>query len=105
MSKQERSKIRHLLMVEDEQGKRTFPLKAETYSLGRDSSNSIVLHGASISRQHATILRITVPESERSLFRVIDGSLNGKRSTNGISIGRRKCLSHDLKHGDIIQFQ
>ena len=104
MSKQERSKIRHLLVVEDEQGKRTFPLEAETYSLGRDSRNSIVLHGDLISRQHATILRITVPESDRSFFRIIDGSFNGKRSTNGISIGRRKCLSHDLKHGDIIQF-
>ena len=104
MSKQEREKIRHLLVVEDEQGKRTFPLEAETYSLGRDSSNSIVLHGELISRQHATILRITVPESDRSFFRIIDGSFNGKRSTNGISIGRQKCLSHDLKHGDIIEF-
>ena len=70
MSKQERSKIRHLLVVEDEQGKRTFPLEAETYSLGRDSRNSIVLHGDLISRQHATILRITVPESDRSFFRI-----------------------------------
>ena len=104
MSKQEREKIRHLLVVEDEQGKRTFPLEAETYSLGRDVSNSIVLHGASISRQHATILRITVPESDRFFFRIIDGSLSGKRSTNGISIGRQKCLSHDLKHGDNIEF-
>ena len=104
MSEQEREKIRHLLVVEDEQGKRTFSLEAKTYSLGRDSSNSIVLHGASISRQHATILRITVPESDRSFFRIVDGSLNGKRSTNGISIGRQKRLSHDLKHGDLIKF-
>ena len=104
MSTQEREKIRHLLVVEDEQGKRTFPLEAETYSLGRDSGNSIVLHGELISRQHATILHITVPESDRSFFRIIDGSLNGKKSTNGILIGAQKCLSHDLKHGDIIQF-
>ena len=109
----EREKIRHLLVIGDKNGKRTYPLEAETYSLGRDSHNSIVLHGVSISRQHGTILRITVPESEpgvkearsvRYLFRIIDGSLNGKRSTNGIFVNGQKCLSVDLKHGDVIKF-
>lgn len=100
----ERDKIRHLLTVEDTLGKRTFSLDAETYSLGRDDNNSIILHGASISRHHATILRITLPDSDRFLFRIIDGSLSGKRSTNGISIAHQKRLVHDLKHGDKIEF-
>ncbi|WP_172657237.1 ATP-binding protein [Myxosarcina sp. GI1] len=104
MSALELQKIRHLLVAEDERGKKTYRLEAETYSLGRDPINSIVLQGSSISRQHATILRITVPESDRYFFRIIDGSLNGKRSTNGISINGTKCLSHDLKHGDTIAF-
>ncbi|MDJ0636925.1 MAG: ATP-binding protein [Xenococcaceae cyanobacterium MO_188.B29] len=100
----EREKIRHLLTIKDGQGKKTYRLEAETYSLGRDSSNSIVLHGSSISRQHATILRIPSADGDRSSFRIVDGSFNGKRSTNGILLNGRKCLSGDLKHGDTIEF-
>ncbi|MDJ0533056.1 MAG: ATP-binding protein [Xenococcaceae cyanobacterium MO_207.B15] len=100
----EREKIRHLLMIKDRGGKRSYPLEAEIYSLGRTSRNSIVLQGASISRHHGTILRITVPESDRYLFRIIDGSLNGKRSTNGIFINGQKRLSVDLQNGDVIKF-
>ncbi len=100
----EREKIRHLLTIEDGKGKKTYRLEAETYSLGRAPSNSIVLHGSSISRQHATILRIPSADSDRSYFRIVDGSFNGKRSTNGIVINGHKCLSEDLKHGDRIKF-
>jgi signal transduction histidine kinase/DNA-binding response OmpR family regulator/pSer/pThr/pTyr-binding forkhead associated (FHA) protein len=102
MSEQE--KIRHLLTIKDEKGKRTYRLEAKTYSLGRDLSNSIVLDGSSISRQHATILRIPSTNDDRSYFRIIDGSFNGKCSTNGIIINGHKCLSGDLKHGDKIEF-
>lgn len=100
----EREKIRHLLTIKDERGKKTYRLEAETYSLGRDSCNSIVVNGSSISRQHATILRIPSADSDRFYFRIIDGSFNGKRSTNGIYINGRKCLVGDLKHGDKIHF-
>ena len=47
---------------------------------------------------------MTSPSSGNAAFKIIDGSLNGKRSTNGLFIGRKKCFSHDLKHGDIIDF-
>ena len=104
IEEKERQKIRHLLVIEDHQGKRTFPLEAATYSLGRDCHNSIKIDSLSISRHHATILRMTSPSSGNAAFKIIDGSLNGKRSTNGLFIGRKKCLSHDLKHGDVIDF-
>ncbi len=104
IEEKERQKIRHLLVLEDHQGTRTFSLEAATYSLGRDCSNSIQIDAPSISRHHATILRMTSPASEHASFRIIDGSLNGKRSTNGLFIGRIKRLSHDLKHGDVIDF-
>ncbi|MEL7405710.1 MAG: ATP-binding protein [Cyanobacteria bacterium J06558_2] len=100
----ELDKIRHLLTIKDKRGKRTYRLEAETYSLGRSLSNSIVLNDSSISRQHATILRIPSADGERSYFRIIDGSLNGSKSTNGLKINGRKCLSADLKHGDQINF-
>ncbi|MEM6611937.1 MAG: ATP-binding protein [Cyanobacteria bacterium P01_C01_bin.72] len=100
----EQDKIRHLLTVRDQTGKQTYRLEAATYSLGRDPSNSIVLNGASISRQHATILRVPSVDADRSYFRIIDGNFNGKRSTNGITINGHQKVTADLKHGDQIQF-
>jgi signal transduction histidine kinase/DNA-binding response OmpR family regulator/pSer/pThr/pTyr-binding forkhead associated (FHA) protein/HPt (histidine-containing phosphotransfer) domain-containing protein len=99
----EREKIRHLLVIRDLQGQRTIPLEIASYSLGRDPGNSIVLFDPSISRQHAIILRITVPETDEFIFRIIDGSLNGQKSTNGIRVNGQKGFSHDLQNGDTIQ--
>jgi len=96
--------IQHLLVIEDKQGKRTIALKAATCSIGRDSSNSIVLYSQLVSRQHAILLRVTMPETATHLFRIIDGNLQGKRSRNGLIINGRRCFFHDLKHGDVIVF-
>jgi signal transduction histidine kinase/pSer/pThr/pTyr-binding forkhead associated (FHA) protein len=96
--------IQHLLIIEDEKGKRTITLKSATCSIGRDLSSSIILHSNQISRQHAILLRTTVPETDGYLFRLIDGNLQGKRSTNGIVVNGQPCTSHDLNHGDEIVF-
>ncbi len=100
----DREKIIHLLLVKDIHGQRVITLQEATYSLGRDSRNSITLRSRSVSRQHAILLRVTVPENEQYGFRVVDGNFNGKRSTNGLLVNGDKCLSHDLNHGDIIEF-
>jgi len=100
----EQQPIHHLLVIEDKQGKRTIALEASTCSLGRDPSNSIVLNSNLISRQHAILLRLTTPETSRILFRLIDGNLQGKRSTNGFTVNGKRCSAHDLKHGDVIVF-
>ena len=104
MENYERQKIRHLLVVNDHIGKRTVPLEEATYSVGRDSHNSIVLYSRSISRQHALFLRIPSPVNNQSLFRLIDGNLNGDRSTNGVSVNGESCFSRDLCNGDVIDF-
>jgi signal transduction histidine kinase len=96
--------MQHLLIIEDEMGKRSLPLQSTTYSIGRDASSSIILHSSQISRQHAILLRTTVPETDRYLFRLIDGNLQGKRSTNGILINGKPFISYDLSHGDEILF-
>ncbi|MFB2773457.1 EAL domain-containing protein [Pelatocladus sp. BLCC-F211] len=100
----EREKIRHLLVLQDLQGQRTIPLQEATYSLGRDIRNAIVLRSRSVSRQHAILLRVTLPDTEQYAFRIIDGSFKGKKSTNGLFVNGMKCFSHDLKHGDLIEF-
>ncbi|BAY07928.1 EAL domain-containing protein [Calothrix sp. NIES-2098] len=104
MAANERDKIRHILVVKDLQGQRTIPLQEATYSLGRDSRNAIVLRSRSVSRQHAILLRVTIPETDQYGFRIIDGDFKGKKSTNGVYVNGTKCFSHNLQHGDVIAF-
>ncbi|MEA5503397.1 EAL domain-containing protein [Halotia wernerae UHCC 0503] len=104
MAGNEQEKIRHLLVVQDLQGQRTISLQETTYSLGRDSSNAIVLRSRSVSRQHAILLRISIPETDQYGFQIIDGNFKGRGSTNGLFVNGTKCFSRNLKHGDIIVF-
>ncbi|MGF1603736.1 MAG: ATP-binding protein [Thermosynechococcaceae cyanobacterium] len=100
----QRQRFRHLFIVDDAEGRRTISLEAATYSIGRDVTNSIVLHSKMVSRQHAILLRVTAPDTANYLFRIIDGDLQGKRSTNGLIVNSRRLFSHDLKHGDVVVF-
>ena len=95
--------LHHVLTVEDPQGFRNFLLNNMPYSLGRGLGNAIILRSNLVSRQHATLL--TVSSGQHSfLFRVIDGTPEGKRSTNGILINGKKRFSHILSRGDVITF-
>jgi signal transduction histidine kinase len=100
----QRNRFRHLFIIDDAEGRHTVSLEAATYSIGRDATNSIVLHSKMVSRQHALLLRVTSPETSTHLFRIIDGDLQGKRSTNGLIVNGRRLFSHDLKHGDMVAF-
>lgn len=104
LEQDQRQRFRHLFIVDDAEGRRTISLEAATYSIGRDVTNSIVLHSKMVSRQHAILLRVTAPETSNFLFRIIDGDLQGKRSTNGLIVNGRRLFSHDLKHGDVVIF-
>lgn len=99
-----RDALHHVLTVEDPKGFRNFLLHNTTYSLGRSLENSIILRSNLVSRQHAVILAIAHPNRSAYFFRVMDGNLEGKRSTNGILINGKKRLSHVLGHGDEILF-
>ncbi|MEH1836771.1 MAG: EAL domain-containing protein [Nostoc sp.] len=104
MLENEREKIRHLLVIQDLQGRRTVPLRETTYSLGRHFANTIVLASRSVSMQHAILLRVTVPETDQYGFQIIDGNYKGKASTNGLFVNGTKCFSHNLRTGDVIAF-
>ena len=104
MEGNETEKIRHLLVIQDPKGQRTLPLLEATYSLGRDLRNAIVLYSPSVSRQHAILLRVTIPNTDQYGFRIIDGNFQGKKSTNGLFVNGHKCLHHNLQNGDVIAF-
>ena len=96
--------IQHLLIIDDDQGKRAVSLHSDSCSIGRDVSNSIVLHSKEVSRQHAILLRVIHPGEDNYGFRIIDGNLQGKPSTNGLFVNGRRCSSRNLRQGDEIVF-
>ena len=93
----------HVLVIND--GKpRAIALDAAAYSLGRDPSNAIVLDVPTISRQHAILLRLPIPNTNRYRYRLIDGNSEGKRSANGVFVNGKQCTSYELAKGDTIRF-
>ena len=97
--------FRHILVIEDRKGRRIVSLEDGNYTIGRDSNNPIVLYDYQVSRTHATLIRKN--EDSKNLnfsYRIVDGDLQGKKSTNGISINGKSSISHELKHGDSIHF-
>ena len=97
-------RLHHILVIEDPSFLREINLDAATYSLGRHSSNDIVLSCQKTSRNHATLLRRTDLKTNKCSYWILDGDLQGNRSRNGIYINGKKSLVHELKSGDTIQF-
>ena len=100
----DRQQTRPVLVVEDPQGKRIINLDKNIYSIGRELKNSIVIHSQLVSRHHATLVRVNNSETKTEVFQIIDGNLQGERSTNGLIINGKHCLSHTLQHRDTISF-
>jgi pSer/pThr/pTyr-binding forkhead associated (FHA) protein len=95
----------HLLILEDDQGRKEFPLENSIYSIGRDRDCNIRLVSQFVSRRHATLVRLPREHNSHSFYyRIVDGDAKGKLSANGLMINGRKMPAHDLKNEDEIVF-
>lgn len=95
--------IQHVIKIKYADIQQNIILKNEVYSIGRHSSNNIVIHHPTVSRYHCSILPVKYKDkNQQELFWIIDGDLKGNRSANGLFINGNKSLSHELKSGDKI---
>lgn len=96
----------HLLIIEDDQGRKEFSLEQPVYSIGRDRECNIRLMSQFVSRRHATLVRLPREHNSPSsyYYRIVDGDAKGKPSSNGLMINGRKMPAHDLKNEDEIVF-
>ncbi len=93
----------HILVIDDQESKQTILLEDANYSLGRDPRNSIVVNSKKISRFHATLLKRSDARKKTFSYWILDGDLQGNRSTNGIFVNEKRCLVQELKNGDQIK--
>ncbi len=93
----------HLLIIEDDKGRREYVLDAPVYSIGRDPKCDIRLVSQFVSRRHATLLHLP-NEDGTYYYRIVDGNLKGKPSANGLLINGRKLQQQDLHNEDEIVF-
>ena len=98
------AEFRHVLVIEDQKSRRIVSLQENTYTIGRDPNSTVILYDRQVSRHHATLVRVNDYQSQDYFYRVIDGNLQGKRSTNGITVNGNPCLTHELKNGDVVRF-
>lgn len=97
------SQQNHLLIIEDDKGRREFLLDAPLYSIGRDPKCDIRLISQFVSRRHATIVQLN-NDSGGFYYRIVDGNAKGRLSANGLLINGRKLQAHDLRNEDEIVF-
>ncbi|AFZ46309.1 diguanylate cyclase with PAS/PAC sensor [Cyanobacterium stanieri PCC 7202] len=100
--------LKHLLSLELSTGKKTFLLEKKFYSVGRSSSNSIIINHRVTSRHHSLIIKATYHRKKENkadtAFWILDGDWQGQKSRNGLFINTEKIDLHKLVPGDIIIF-
>lgn len=95
---------RHILIVEDSLGRQKIELDKFVYAIGRDPKCDICLWSEFASRHHATLVQLSSVEFDAGYYRIVDGDLDGKPSTNGIFVNGRRVKAHDLENEDQIIF-
>lgn len=98
-----RTQQEHILIVEDEDGRRSLPLFEASYSLGREETCDIHLKSPFVSRHHAMLYR-KLREDGSSYYRIVDGDNRGRPSSNGLVVNGNKASEHDLRHNDELVF-
>ncbi|MBW4581588.1 MAG: FHA domain-containing protein [Tildeniella nuda ZEHNDER 1965/U140] len=93
----------HLLIVEDDNGRRSVVLEESEYAIGRDPTCDICLESLFVSRRHATLLRLPNGDGTFS-YRIVDGDLEGRRSSNGFLVNGYRLRKHNLQNEDEVVF-
>ena len=93
----------HILVVEDENNTKTYILDAPVYSLGRDTTNDIVINDSKVSRHHAIVTKKDDANGQ-NCYTINDGDSQGNKSRNGLIINGKLTESYELKHGDLLRF-
>ncbi len=93
----------HIVILEDDRGRREFLLNKSKYSLGRAEECDIIIRSPFVSRHHATLIR-ECDDNGYLYYQIFDGDGQNKLSANGILINGCKVNGYQLKDGDKVVF-
>ena len=96
------SSVHNVLLVEAPNFKGPLHLTDGLYTVGRNPGNTIVISSPKLSRKHAYFYKRTSPNDTTVIYTVVDGDLQGNRSTNGLWVNGKQYVKKDLKNGDVI---
>ncbi|MFN9175045.1 MAG: histidine kinase dimerization/phosphoacceptor domain -containing protein [Synechocystis sp.] len=100
----------HILTINSDDLSYNIILEEKRYSIGRNSDNLIPIRDLAISRYHCALVPIKYKSKDGTTdvyqltFWILDGDLEGNRSSNGLYVNGSRCFSHELKSGDLITF-
>jgi Ca-activated chloride channel family protein len=94
---------KHILIIEDDKGRREFILTESVYSIGRNPHCDIRLLSQFVAPNHAMLIR-QVRDDGSYFYQIVDGDVKGKPSANGLLINGRKINAHYLENQDQIIF-
>jgi diguanylate cyclase (GGDEF)-like protein len=89
---------KHALIINDNGNLKIIFLTKHKHTLGRSQTSDIQFKSKGVSRSHATLY------AAQNFYYIIDGTLEGSVSTNGLLINNKRRQSCQLKQGDIITF-
>jgi diguanylate cyclase (GGDEF)-like protein/PAS domain S-box-containing protein len=94
----------YVLIIEGKNDHRIIYLEDYLYEIGRRNNAHITIQDKAVSRYHATIVKEFDKENFIFCYKILDGSLSGEKSRNGLVINNKRCKSKILEHGDLISF-
>ncbi len=91
------------LAIHDKHMPRSYILRDNIYTIGRDSINSIQIPNRYVSRRHAYLIRVPKRDGSSGFtYCLVDGNRKGKTSRNGVFVNGQQANTYYLKTGDLI---
>lgn len=93
------------LAIHDKHMPRSYVLRDNIYTIGRDPINSIQIPNRYVSRRHAYLIRVPKRDGSSGFtYCLVDGNRKGKTSRNGVFVNGQQANTYYLKTGDLINF-
>jgi len=98
--------LKYVLLIQEPRGTRAVVLENHLCTVGRRLDNTICIANTFVSRNHAYLVRVALPDYQDYTYTIYDGDIDNqfKPSVNGVFVNGRRIKHHTLAPGDVIHF-
>ncbi|GAB4213602.1 MAG: hypothetical protein OHK0012_10020 [Synechococcales cyanobacterium] len=96
----------YVLLIQELKGTRAVVLESHLCTVGRRQENTICINNNFVSRNHAYLVRVALPDQAGYTYTLYDGDIDNqfKPSVNGVFVNGKRIRQHTLEPGDVIHF-